>query len=190
VGKRSEGITASSTDSKTNALGSCETHHVRGSSQEDRSVPAGEVGEGEAAQKRAAWRCRLLMPGIRNRQWGGRKRPNSWCMRACAKPECAGVKPALADSCSRLTAAQFRALDLQKTMRHAGPMARRSALAIPADLRARLEAARLDLLALFRALDRMDLSAAEIPQRLIHQLFELDAIMGKPSGRSTNPPAV
>ena len=54
-------------------------------------------------------------------------------------------------------------------------MAHRSALAIPVDLRARLEAARLDLLALFRALDRMDLSAAEIPQRLIHQLFELDA---------------
>jgi hypothetical protein len=60
-------------------------------------------------------------------------------------------------------------------MRHAEPMVRRSALAIPVDLTARLEAARLDLLALFRALDRMDLSAAEIPQRLIHQRFELDA---------------
>src|SRR6202047_1015040 len=60
-------------------------------------------------------------------------------------------------------------------MRHAGPMAHRSALAIPVDLSARLQAARLELLALFRALDRMDLSAAEIPQRLIHQLFELDA---------------
>ena len=60
-------------------------------------------------------------------------------------------------------------------MRHAEPMVRRSALAIPVDLTARREAARLDLLALFRALDRMDLSAAEIPQRLIHQLFELDA---------------
>jgi hypothetical protein len=46
---------------------------------------------------------------------------------------------------------------------------------IPVDLRARLEAARLDLLALFRALDRLDLSPAEIPQRLIRQLFELDA---------------
>jgi len=54
-------------------------------------------------------------------------------------------------------------------------MARRSTVEIPADLRARLETARLDLLALFRALDRMDLSPAEIPQRLIHQLFELDA---------------
>ena len=33
----------------------------------------------------------------------------------------------------------------------------------------------LDLLALLRALDRMDLTPAEIPQRLIRQLFELDA---------------
>jgi hypothetical protein len=51
----------------------------------------------------------------------------------------------------------------------------RSTVQIPADLRARLEGARLDLLALFRALDRMDLAPAEIPQRLIRQLFELDA---------------
>ena len=54
-------------------------------------------------------------------------------------------------------------------------MARRWAVEVPADLRARLEVARLDLLALFRALDRMDLAPAEIPQRLIRQLFELDA---------------
>jgi len=54
-------------------------------------------------------------------------------------------------------------------------MARPSPAAIPADLRPRLEAARLDLLALFRALDRMDLTPSEIPQRLIRQLFELDA---------------
>ena len=60
-------------------------------------------------------------------------------------------------------------------MRHAQAMTRRSQLGIPADLRARLEAARLDLLALFRALDRMDLAPAEIPQRWIRQLFELDA---------------
>ena len=46
---------------------------------------------------------------------------------------------------------------------------------IPADLRTRLEQARLDLLALIRALDRIELSPAEIPQRLIRQLFELDA---------------
>ena len=54
-------------------------------------------------------------------------------------------------------------------------MAHRSPPEIPGDLRARLEAARLDLRALFRALDRMDLSADEIPQRLLRQLFELDA---------------
>lgn len=60
-------------------------------------------------------------------------------------------------------------------MRHAQAMARRSLVEVPADLRARLEAARLDLLALFRALDRMDLAPSEIPQRLIRQLFELDA---------------
>ena len=56
-----------------------------------------------------------------------------------------------------------------------GVMARRSPAKIPLDFRHRLEAARLDLLALFRALDQMDLSPAEIPQRLIRQLFELDA---------------
>ena len=60
-------------------------------------------------------------------------------------------------------------------MRHARVMTRRSTVEIPPDLRARLEAARLDLLALFRALDRMDLAAPEIPQRLIRYLFELDA---------------
>lgn len=60
-------------------------------------------------------------------------------------------------------------------MRHARTMARRSTVEIPADLRACLETARLDLLALFRALNRMDLAPTEIPQRLIRQLFELDA---------------
>jgi hypothetical protein len=54
-------------------------------------------------------------------------------------------------------------------------MAHRSPLPIPGDLRVRLEVARLDLLALFRALDRMDLSAKEIPQRLLRQLFARDA---------------
>ena len=60
-------------------------------------------------------------------------------------------------------------------MRDARRMPRRSALEIPDDLRLRLEAARLELLTLFRALDRMDLTPVEIPQRLIGQLFELDA---------------
>ena len=54
-------------------------------------------------------------------------------------------------------------------------MFKRSPVEMPPDLRSRLEAARLDLLALFRALDRMDLSHAEIPQRAIQQLFQLDA---------------
>src|SRR5271167_1788480 len=67
------------------------------------------------------------------------------------------------------------AVDLPLAVRHDRAMARRSTVEVPADLRARLEAARLDLLALFRALDRMDLSPSEIPQRLIRQLFELDA---------------
>ena len=60
-------------------------------------------------------------------------------------------------------------------MRHDRAMAPRSVVEIPADLRARLETARLDLWALFRALDRMDLTPSEIPQRLIRHLFELDA---------------
>jgi hypothetical protein len=60
-------------------------------------------------------------------------------------------------------------------MRHARAMAHRAPACIPVDLRTRLQTARLDLLALFRALDRLDLSPAEIPQRLIRQLFELDA---------------
>jgi hypothetical protein len=55
------------------------------------------------------------------------------------------------------------------------PMARRSSEEMPTDLRARLETARLDLLGLFRALDRMHLTPQQIPQRLIRQLFELDA---------------
>ena len=56
-----------------------------------------------------------------------------------------------------------------------GGMAHPSPLEIPGELRARLEAARLDLLALFRALDRMDLSPDEIPQGLLRQLLERDA---------------
>jgi len=60
-------------------------------------------------------------------------------------------------------------------MPHAEAVAPRALVGVPADLRPRLEAARLDLLALFRALDQRDLSPAEIPQRLIQRLFELDA---------------
>jgi hypothetical protein len=46
---------------------------------------------------------------------------------------------------------------------------------IPAGLRARLEAARLDSLALLRALDQLGLLPAELPQSRLHELFELDA---------------
>jgi len=60
-------------------------------------------------------------------------------------------------------------------VRDALDMAHRPSPEIPEDLRARLEAARLNLLALFRALDHMDLSAQEIPQRLLRQLYERDA---------------
>src|SRR5229473_536872 len=60
-------------------------------------------------------------------------------------------------------------------MRDARRMPRRSPPGIPDDLRPRLEAARLELLTLFRALDRIDLTPVEIPQWLIRQLFELDA---------------
>ena len=60
-------------------------------------------------------------------------------------------------------------------MRHSQAMAHRAPACIPENLRTRLETARLDLLALFRALDRMDLSPSEIPQRLLRQLFALDA---------------
>ena len=49
-------------------------------------------------------------------------------------------------------------------MSDARVMPLRSPSAIPDDLRSRLETARLDLLALFRALDRLNLSAGEIPQ--------------------------
>ena len=54
-------------------------------------------------------------------------------------------------------------------------MPRRSLSAIPTDLRARLQAARLDTLALLRALDQVPLSPAQLPQRPLHRLFELDA---------------
>jgi hypothetical protein len=66
---------------------------------------------------------------------------------------------------------------------------RRSKVVIPPDLRSRLETARLDLLALFRSLDQMDLSAREIPQRLLQQLFELDADYAEALWVLDQPPA-
>ena len=63
-------------------------------------------------------------------------------------------------------------------------------VALPPDFRARLERARLDNLALFRALDRLELPAREIPQGLLRALFELDAdyaealwVLDHPRGR-------
>jgi len=50
-----------------------------------------------------------------------------------------------------------------------------SPLVLPDDLRPLLESARLELLALFRSLDRMGFAPGEIPQRLLQQLFRLDA---------------
>ncbi len=54
-------------------------------------------------------------------------------------------------------------------------MLRHRSAEIPMDLRLQLETARLDLLALFRAMDRLSLTPEQIPQRLIRRLFELDA---------------
>lgn len=48
-------------------------------------------------------------------------------------------------------------------------------LPVPPRFRTRLETARLDLLALFRSLDRLNLTSDEIPQAELHVLFELDA---------------
>lgn len=44
---------------------------------------------------------------------------------------------------------------------------------VPADLRSRLETARLDTLALLRAIDLLPMAAQELPH--LHELFELDA---------------
>jgi len=45
---------------------------------------------------------------------------------------------------------------------------------VPKGLEGRLEAARLELLALFRAIDELDMSANELPQGLLQELFGLD----------------
>jgi hypothetical protein len=64
---------------------------------------------------------------------------------------------------------------------------RHTTVALPPDLRPRLENARLDLLALFRVLDRMDLSPPD-PQQLLRQLFELDADYGEALWALDQPP--
>jgi len=52
---------------------------------------------------------------------------------------------------------------------------RRAFALIPPELRSRLEAERLDTLALLRALDQASVSPAHLPQPHTQQLFELDA---------------
>ncbi len=59
---------------------------------------------------------------------------------------------------------------------------------ITPDLRKSLETARLDLLALFRALDRSGLTEKEIPQTQLHELFELDADFAEALFVMDNPP--
>lgn len=54
-------------------------------------------------------------------------------------------------------------------------MPRRSASQIPADLRSRLEAARLETLALLRAIDQAFLSPQDLPEAELLPLYELDA---------------
>lgn len=46
---------------------------------------------------------------------------------------------------------------------------------LPPDLRARLEAARLETLALLRALDRAMIALPQLPHADLHQLYQLDA---------------
>jgi hypothetical protein len=46
---------------------------------------------------------------------------------------------------------------------------------VPSDLRPRLEAARLDTLALLRAADQASIPLRKLPERELHQLYELDA---------------
>jgi hypothetical protein len=70
-------------------------------------------------------------------------------------------------------------------MRDPRDMDHRSSLQIPEDLRVRLEVARLDLLALFRALDRLDLSAQEIPSASYANSWKQMPIMPKLFGRWT-----
>ena len=84
----------------------------------------------------------------------------------------------------------MRCLTGARALSHPEPAMRLrpTTLALPPDLRARLEKARLDLLTLFRALDRMDLSPIEIPQRLLRQLFELDADYGEALWALDQPP--
>jgi hypothetical protein len=67
-------------------------------------------------------------------------------------------------------------------------MARHKPVEIPPDLRTRLETARLDLLALFRALDRMYLTPDQIPNGSYDNCLNWTPIMWKHSGDWTSHP--
>ena len=54
-------------------------------------------------------------------------------------------------------------------------MSRRSSPSIPSDLRPRLQAVRLDTLALLRAIDQALIPPRDLPQLDLRQLYELDA---------------
>ena len=54
-------------------------------------------------------------------------------------------------------------------------MPRHTASRVPPDFRARLEAARLETLALLRALDRAMIALPQLPHAELHQLYALDA---------------
>ena len=58
---------------------------------------------------------------------------------------------------------------------------------LPPDLRKRLETARQELLALFRGLDRVEVSAQEMPQGPLRELMELDADCGEALWALDNP---
>jgi hypothetical protein len=51
MGKSSKGTEASSGESENNWLGSCKTHHVGISPEEDRSGAAGTVGEVQSSEE-------------------------------------------------------------------------------------------------------------------------------------------
>lgn len=66
-------------------------------------------------------------------------------------------------------------------------MGRCAAPEFPAYFLAHLETAGLDLLALFRAPDRMHSTPEQIPRRLIRQRFGLDAFRRSPVGSRSAP---
>lgn len=99
------------------------------------------------------WRVRFLRPAVRPRPGSEGGPAGSW-LALLSRQTLVGREPALPDL----------------AVRRARAMARRHAVTVPADLRARLEEARLDLPALLRAPDPMDLDPAEIPHRLIREL--------------------